>query len=85
MAKITPWVDITCSNCGCLAEGSGYYHRGIITELQNNTKDWHEEDGSTYCPECWAGLFAEEEPEYHSKAIDMWTAIQEEKRCITQI
>lgn len=51
--KIIPWVDITCSMCGTMAVHSGFYHRGIVTELQKETKDWVYEDGVIYCPSCW--------------------------------
>lgn len=54
--KITPWVDIVCCRCGWIANGSGYYYRGIIKALHQNTKDWHEIRGDVYCPDCYAKL-----------------------------
>lgn len=54
MAKIRPnvWCDITCSQCGAMANGSGYFYNGIIKELRNNTKDWVDNDGTVLCPYC---------------------------------
>lgn len=51
--KITPWVDVTCSRCGTIATGSGYYYKGIIKKIQENTKDWHTDGGEVLCPDCW--------------------------------
>ena len=51
--KIIPWVDISCSRCGTLADGSGYYYRGILTELRKGTKGWTIDDVyGTICPRC---------------------------------
>lgn len=51
--KIVPWVDITCGKCGCLADHSGYYHKGIIAELKRDTKDWTVDDVyGTICSGC---------------------------------
>lgn len=57
MQKIEPWVDVTCGKCGCLAFGSGYYYRGIITELRRSTRNWIVDDVyGTICPDCKADL-----------------------------
>ena len=50
--KITPWVDVSWCQCGCLAEGSGFYYRGIIEVLKKNTKKWKHFNGGYYCPSC---------------------------------
>lgn len=54
MAKMRPnvWCDITCSQCGALASGSGYFYNGIIKVLRENTKDWVDDGGTILCPEC---------------------------------
>ena len=54
MKKILPWVDVTCAYCGCLADGSGYYHKGIISQLKKSTKNWKiDETGACVCPNCF--------------------------------
>ena len=50
--KIIPWVDVTCCICGCMAEHSGYYYRGIIGDLEKDTKNWYIDTGGSYCPDC---------------------------------
>lgn len=63
MAKNKPevWCDITCSKCGCLASGSGYYYKGIISKLRNNTKNWIVDEGmNNICPECQKELNIDE-------------------------
>ena len=52
MSKIKPWVDVTCNFCGCIANGSGWYYKGIIGKLKESTKDWIEVNGEYCCPEC---------------------------------
>lgn len=52
--KIIPFVEVTCSYCGGIAPHSGFYYRGIIADIREATKDWVHEDGTTYCPTCWA-------------------------------
>lgn len=53
MARPNVWCDITCSECGSIANGSGYFYNGIIKKLRENTKDWVSLDGCVYCPSCW--------------------------------
>lgn len=53
MQKIVPWVDITCGRCGCLADSSGYYYKGIITKLKQETKSWrYDNTYGNLCPGC---------------------------------
>lgn len=50
--KIVPWVDVTCCKCGCMADHSGYYYRGIIGDLKKVTKNWYIDTSGRYCPDC---------------------------------
>lgn len=50
-----PQVEVFCKYCSRIAKSSGYYYRGIIGELQQETKDWYIEDNKgtdAVCPEC---------------------------------
>lgn len=50
--KIIPWVDVTCCKCGCMAEHSGYYYRGIVGDLEKDVKDWVKVGADCFCPSC---------------------------------
>ena len=50
-----PWVEVQCIYCSALAAHSGFYYRGIVGKLQEDTKDWYFEDRKgteAVCPDC---------------------------------
>lgn len=55
--KIVPFVTVMCCRCGEVAEGSGFYYRGIIAAIDKATKDWiySEEIAGVLCPKCKKG------------------------------
>ena len=57
MSRAKVYCEITCSSCGALLKGSGYYkNASIISKLKSNANEsgwvWDEEFGGNLCPEC---------------------------------